>query len=380
MANKRQKKKKEASSEKLDQDASAVPPSESAAPPRLTVIRGRHNPNQTYEEFKAARLEGFGGSDMADLMNEGSYGCLLKLFKERCGLMPQPEDGSDPLAFHLERGKFFEGPVAQLFVQRTGRTLLPVGTCYIKEFPFCRANPDRLIRPFDSDNGPGVLEIKVPGAFSFKKMQKEGLPSAYILQIQWQMFCAGTSWGMFAVYWPDGHELQYFRVERDEEIISRLFQKAQQEWHNLTLAIKRIEEDEALGMGPYAPSKHSEDHPACQRCPSFFACHGVELKDGITIEVPELEPAARRYVEITNQLKALEEEKSGIKDSFKDEFAKFPSDALQAGPFKIGMRNQSRESLDQEKAKQLFKSADIPVEKYMKRTEFQVMTVREMSK
>src|SRR5690606_12472611 len=139
---------------------------------------------------------------------------------DKVGLLP-PRDFSQ----HLERGKFFEGPVAELYSQKTGRQVKQIGTGFIKEYPFIRANADRLIWREKNQGDLGVLEIKVPAAWSFRKIKKEGLPESYILQLQWQMLCYGVKWGSFCVYWPDGHELLWFDVERDNELCEMLYKK-----------------------------------------------------------------------------------------------------------------------------------------------------------
>lgn len=348
---------------------------------KLTCVRQAHREGRTYEEFLEARKAGFGGSDIGDLLDSEPYGCRRRLFLSRLGILP--DGGDDRMRHHLERGKFFEGPVAGLYTEKTGRKLGEIGTGYLKQFPYVRANADRLVskEPDGSAgaDGYGVLEIKCPAAWSFKKIKKEGLPESYILQLQWQMLCYGASWGSFAVYWPDGHELLWFDVERDEALIATLFERARKEWGLLEefLAYQRggmIFED----MLKFAfPGKHEQHRASCARCPAFELCHGIKLAEGVIVQAPELEDTARAYSELVRTIRDSESQKDALKQQLKDEFAKLPCDKIIAGRFEVGMREQARESLSPT-VKEVLTAEQIV--KYTKRTEFETLTVKETKK
>lgn len=347
----------------------------------LTCIRTAKKEGQTYEDFLENRHLGFGGSDIGDLLDSAPYGCRRRLFLERLGLLPNA--GDDRRKHHLDRGKFFEAPVAELYAARTGRSVKECGTGYLKQFPFVRANADRLVHRtdrMDLSPGWGVLEIKVPAAWSFKKIKKEGLPEAYILQLQWQMLCYGTSWGSFAVYWPDGHELLWFDVERDEALIQMLFERAQTEWRWLDV-FQKFERHEKTLENLFAdsafPGAKPSSAPACQNCPNFEGCHGFAIPDGVILKCPELEPTAERYSDLVREIKRLEDEKEGIKDTLKAEFAKFPAEKLSCGRFDVGLRESTKESLDPAVKKELTPEM---VVRYTKRTSHQTLTVKEAKK
>lgn len=350
---------------------------------KLTVIRTKHNPEQTYEEFKAARLDGFGGSDIGSLLNEGDYSCHRRLFLERLGLMPEEEDR---LKFHVERGKFFEGPVAELYSHRTGRTVKQVGSGYIGELPFIRANADRVVWNDDTHGILGVLEIKVPGEHSFRKIKKEGLPQAYILQLQWQMLCYGTRWGSFAIYWADGHELLWFDVERDEELIKNLIEKAKKEWERLEFWKQSLKETprEAselfekislkVGIFPKALDSHAK---ACERCPAHEACHGISFNnDGVVIEQPNLEVKAAYFLKIKSEIKALEGVEKDLKAEMRAAFKDFPCDYIKAGKYKIKISERSRSGISSEKMKQFLSSDQLA--SCMTQTSYEVVDVKEI--
>lgn len=347
---------------------------------KLTCMRTAKKENDSYEDFLKSRLLGFGGSDIGDLLDSEPYGCKRRLFLERLGLMPATND--DKRAHHLERGKFFEAPVAELYQKRTGREVKETGTGYLKQYPFVRANADRLVY------GPakigekgrsscGVLEIKVPAAWSFKKIKKEGLPEAYILQLQWQMLCYGTTWGSFCVYWPDGHEMLWFDIERDDALIQMLFDRAKGEWE--LLEFYKIPCTDSRGWtadAQFPPTKPSH-YTGCQNCPAYEKCHGMALPDGVILAVPELEPVAARYSELVGILKGNEKEKDELKSQLKDAFVKFPCERIDAGRFQIAVREQSKETVSSDVKKELTPAQAV---RYVKQTQFEVLTVKEARK
>ena len=342
---------------------------------KLTCVRQAHKEEQTYEDFLESRKSGFGGSDIGDLLDSEPYGCKRRLFLERLGLLP---DRVDSMRHHLERGKFFEAPVADLYAKKTGREVKPCGTGYLREYTFVRSNADRLILS-DNGKGWGNLEIKVPSAWSFKKIKKEGLPEAYILQLQWQMLCYGTTWGSFAVYWPDGHELLWFDVERDPELIQMLFDKAQREWKWLEVfqgfAKEGMQAAELFKDSAF-PGERDERSQACAKCPAFELCHGHEQAPaGSILELPELEKVAEEYQAATQLIKNLEDQKDQLKATLKEAFAKMPVEQIKAGKFSVTLREQERQSLDTEKVKKELESRGVLVE-YMKQTKFETLTVR----
>lgn len=336
----------------------------------LTCVRTKHNPEQTYEQFKEARLQGFGASDIGSLMNEGDYSCKRRLFLERLGLFPEEESR---LQHHVERGKFLEGPVALLYESRTQRVCKPVGTAYIKEFPFMRANTDRL--QFSPDKDWGCLEIKCPGEHMFRKIKKEGLPLAYILQLQWQMFCYGTTWGSFAIYWADGHELLTFDVQRDDELIESMQAQVSYSWGLLSgLRDKEVTLSMLLGSDPYFPGALDPHAKACERCPMFERCHGSTFEAGKSVRCDHLAGSAKEFVALKAEIKRLEKMEKDIKESFELTFREGTCDAIQAGGYVIQRSERSRESISP-KVKEILTPEQAVT--YIKQSEYSVITVKE---
>jgi putative phage-type endonuclease len=342
----------------------------------ITCIRTKYAV-KSEEQFLEERKQGFGGSDMGDLCDSEPYGCKRRLFLERLGLLPV--DPENKKAFHMERGKFLEAPIAQLYSERTKRQIKLTGTGYVKEYPFIRANADRLIIGDELGRGVGVLEVKAPGQFAFKKIQKEGLPESYILQLQWQMLCYGTARGAFAVYWADGHELITFDVQRDNDLCQMLMDKAIEEWENLSDAENDLNRGNVFPHLDKLPPAKTPTYTGCERCQAYEMCHGFsfDATAGV-ISAPEFEAPAMRYLSINKELAELEEEKSLLRDGFTEAFNNRKTDKIMAGVFNLSRREQSRESLSAAKVK-----AILPEDKYaecLTRSTFPVINVKEANK
>lgn len=340
----------------------------------ITCVRTKHDPTQTYEDFKAMRLLGFGASDMGSLLNEGDYSCKRRLFLERLGLFP----GDDArLQHHVERGKFLEGPVAELYAKRTGRVVKLCGTAYVKEFPYMRANADRLIHNFGEPEKIGCLEIKCPAEWMFKKIKKDGLPLAYILQLQWQMLCYGVSLGSFAIYWADGHELEWFDVERDDALIEGMIETTRTEWMNLEhlkdCLTKGYTLEDLKQMMPLFPAALDPHAKACARCPMYETCHNAVYEPGKTVQRDELAPEAHTYVEVTAQLKELEKKREKLKELFTESFRASECDTIRAVNYELHRSERSRENLSA-KAKEVLTAKQR--ELYISQTTFDVITVK----
>lgn len=82
------------------------------------------------------------------------------------------------------------------------------------------ASPDGLV------GSEGLVEIKCPNtATHIETLLGQAVPAKYIMQMQWQMACAGRAWCDFASFDPrlPAH-MQLFvrRVERDDKLIADL--------------------------------------------------------------------------------------------------------------------------------------------------------------
>jgi len=215
------------------------------------------------------RKSGIGGSDVHHLFSEKPYGCSRKLFYEKTG---QEADHPVTDTGVMERGNVLEPVTADFYVKETGHKIVRRNEALVhKDYPWARANVDRLIH--NDPRGVGVLECKTAGREMFFKIKKEGLPSSYILQLQWYLFVTGYKWGAFAVLWADGWQFLHFEVERDGEMIKHLLDAGQSFWRN---------KDNRM------PPRLDSSDKRCKTCPFRTTCQGEALLNAVSSDNGEI--------------------------------------------------------------------------------------------
>lgn len=199
-----------------------------------------------------------GGSDIHHILNEKPYGCARRLWYEKRGIDPDypiEETGA------MRRGTLLEAIVAREVAQRRGWKIRRRGEV-TAEGGRLRAHIDRHIVAHDS-RGPGVLEVKTVGQWMYRRIVDEGLPSRFILQLQWYLCLTGWKWGAVAVCEVEGWQIDVLEFERDEQIISSITAAAQD--------FLRLTEN-----GP-APDALDPRDSRCARCPWRTTCQGEAL-------------------------------------------------------------------------------------------------------
>lgn len=249
------------------------------------------------------RIGYIGGSDIGDLLSLAPYGCQLRLWREKRGEAPdRPETAP------MKRGTRLEEVGAEEFARRTGWEVRRY-----KEVrkSFAVAHIDRHIvaaegrtdpngRPL---NGPGVLEIKCPGDFAFRRIKYDGLSQAYVAQLQWYLGLTGWQWGAWAVFNANGWELEWWPVHRDEEMIAMLGERASEFW-------------QTIRTGP-EPQRFDIADKRCAHCHVRSSCHGLDAIgdmpewDGEIEQDPGLDPLVTEYLqaaEIASEADALKKQ------------------------------------------------------------------------
>lgn len=166
------------------------------------------------------RAKGIGASDAAVVYGENPYKSVLQLYCEKAGISAA-DDLSGVEA--VEWGHRLQRPVADKYVQETGREIADIGAWTIVVHPeraWQRATLDYVIAPCDGHDGPGVLEVKTCGARHAEEWE-EGVPRTYWIQVQHQLAVTGLSWGSLAVL-IGGQAFRWMDVERDEAFIQSL--------------------------------------------------------------------------------------------------------------------------------------------------------------
>lgn len=181
------------------------------------------------------RRSGIGGSDVGAILGVDRYRDALDVYLDKV------QGGDHEETPEMQRGRYLESVVTQLYQDHTGRRLKPGKFRRHREHDFLIAHPDRIIvakdRPPHADvrDGAGVLEAKTANRFVFARMRTEGLPQSYVLQLQHYMGCCGVKWGAFAILCPDPWQFETFELEFDEHLFDQVAPVLHQFWHGNVL-------------------------------------------------------------------------------------------------------------------------------------------------
>lgn len=176
-------------------------------------------------QWLEVRKGGIGSSDAAAAVGLSPYKSRLELWLEKTGRAAANEDhqGMDDPRFW---GTLLEPYVAVAYQQKTDHKVRKVNAVLQHPtFPFMLANIDReVVGSADVQ----ILECKTAGEFG-SRLWKDGVPEHVQLQVQHQLAVTGKGAADVAVLLC-GQKLEVHRIERDEEVISRLVVLESQFW------------------------------------------------------------------------------------------------------------------------------------------------------
>lgn len=188
-----------------------------------------------HELWLLTRRKGIGGSDIATILGLNSkYKSPMNLYLEKIGEAPDSEvytvDENGAFVSGNEAaywGNRNEDTVAKEFSLRTGmRVKKRNAILQHDKYEYFLANVDRLI--VGKKEG---LECKTASEYLKGEWDEEKVPDAYFVQCQWYMAITGYKVWHLAVL-IGGNKFRHFRIERDDELIEILEQKASDFWLN----------------------------------------------------------------------------------------------------------------------------------------------------
>jgi len=241
--------------------------------------------DQYDDKFHEERLSGVGGSDIGAILNL-DYGCKRKTWYKKRAVEPDyPRETSAA----MERGIKLERIAADEYYARTMRENRRMPFKRHKDHPELIVHGDRMV-PAQDGRPTGLLEIKVPGTFMFKKNKTEGIAESTMLQLQHGLGVTGWQWGSPVIFEPSSWEMLYWDVERDEKMIELTQRKALEFWG-------------LVENGP-PPDRLDPDDRRCQTCEFRTSCQGEALvklagkQEGTEIEQdPGMDEVFQSYLE-----------------------------------------------------------------------------------
>lgn len=133
-------------------------------------------------------------------------------------LTGQREEGYSNAA--MQWGTDTEPQARAAYTMETGAVTEEVAFVQHPSISMSGASPDGLV------GDVGMLEIKCPNtATHIATLTGASIERKYLLQMQWQMACAGRAWCDFASFdprLPDEMQLHVQRVQRDDAMIAEL--------------------------------------------------------------------------------------------------------------------------------------------------------------
>ena len=183
------------------------------------------------DEWLEIRKHGIGSSDAAAAVGLNPYKSQLELWMEKTGRdtdlpKPDPTDTTAPVYW----GTLLEPIVAASYTQQTGRRVRKVNAVLQHpDRPWMLANIDReVIGASDVQ----ILECKTAGEFGARHW-RDGVPEYVQLQVQHQLAVTGKQAADVAVLLC-GQQLKVHRIERDDELITKLMLLQERFWHYVT--------------------------------------------------------------------------------------------------------------------------------------------------
>jgi putative phage-type endonuclease len=188
-----------------------------SAPAKVSQIQQRS------PEWYTARCGSLGASQIADVMAKTKSGYSTSRANVMAQLLCERLTGCPTESFinaAMQWGIDTEAEARSSYCFLMDAEVSEVGLIHHPELPYTHCSPDGLV------GTDGLVEIKCPNtAQHLEHLLSETVPQKYILQMQWQMRCAGRAWCDFVSYDPRVPEhLRMFckRVTRDDALIDEI--------------------------------------------------------------------------------------------------------------------------------------------------------------
>lgn len=195
------------------------------------------------DEWKAQRLKGLGGSDMASIWTGRKT--HLEVWESKLGIVqPEVVDERTQAIFDFghEREPFLRKAAATHF----GVHIRNTGTWQHKQDRFALANPDGLV------GSDGLLEIKTTGGFTddSKEWRSGRVPAYAWVQAHWYAYVTGRTRLFFAAE-IDRQQVFLGPYEADQDLIGKLVSTARPLWGAVVLKAEPAAEPAKPRPVPY---------------------------------------------------------------------------------------------------------------------------------
>lgn len=272
------------------------------------------------EEWLQTRKSGLGGSDIAAILGVSPFKTAVDVFLDKTGQTPDSEMNEA-----MFWGTVLEDVVAKHYQDTSGARVQRVGSVIRNpERPWMLGNIDRaIVTPgsrarFDEGKllgADGILECKTASAYKAGEWgtpdDDEAVPTHYAAQCMWYLGIAGLEWCDIAVL-IGGQRYLVKRIERDEETIRGMVERAEEFWFKHV--VERIAPepktgDDAIKLFPRDSGRSIEANPKTLELLS----RAVELKQQIAALELELDGDKKKGINgVMGELKTYMADASAI--------------------------------------------------------------------
>jgi putative phage-type endonuclease len=244
-------------------------------------------PQRTAEWVDARKRLGITASEMAAVCGVSRYGGQFDVYSFHTGQRPDLIPTEE-----MEWGTLLEPVVADHWAKKHGHKIRRVNNLLQSiEWPFILCSLDRRLA-----NGE-LLEIKTTGLFAkdWGEPGSDEVPNDAMCQSMTQMAVTGAPRVHVVALFGGQHEREYL-IERDDEFIALMVEKARTLWFDHIIPRIPPQVDGSEGAAAYL----------AQRYPNG---------NGATIDAtPEIKDLAFDYLGVNEDLKKLEERKSSLRN------------------------------------------------------------------
>lgn len=274
--------------------------------------------NLSREEWLKYRTQGIGGSDVSIIAGINPFKSVYQLWREKTG-QAEPEQTDSEYAYF---GTLLEPIVRKEFTVRTGIKVRAKHAILQSEaHPFMLADLDGVI---NDKGGSAIFEAKTASAYK-QEIWEEGIPAAYMLQIQHYMAVTGAKKTYIAAL-VGGNRFYCHEIARDEEMIGKIIAMEKYFWENHVV-------------------KGIEPVPDGSDATTAYFNEKFAVSNGKTIELPEAAlQACEKYERLTMQVKELETEKNAVGNQLKSYMKEYEIGTV--GDKKITWKPVSKSTID----------------------------------
>lgn len=239
------------------------------------------------------RQKGIGGSDIGAIMGMNRWKSAFQVFMEKTEEITEVAEAAEAMNW----GNNFRELLIKEFKRITGKKVRRYNKLLVsKEYPFMLGTVDRRVL-----NENSIVICKTTSIFGKKEWEGEEIPQNYILQAQHYMAVTKAD-KCYLVVLIGGQQLLIKELLRDEELIARIIEACKDFWTQYVE--KRIPPplDGSINAEKYLKEAYPKGSKNLE----------------VNLKTEDKEKIAK-YLELKENIKALEEEAKTIENNIKNE-------------------------------------------------------------